>query len=323
MPRPPAYANIALLALATLTSFAQTRPSLMEDAGKENLPAQRLGVDDLIGVSVYDAPEFTRTVRVEPDGFIHLPLLKNGVPARGVLPGKLEASIAEALIREQILVDPVVKVTVVEYHSRPISVMGAVKKPLTFQAVGTVTLLDALARAEGLSPEAGTEVLVSRPQPSRDARGEVRATLVERVPLNRLLKDADPAVNFQLRGGEEIRIPEAGKIFVVGNVHKPGAFPVRDAGDNSVLKLVALSEGLMPYAAKLAYIYRRDDAGAKQEIAVPLAKIMERKEPDVPLQVDDVLYIPDNKARRNTVNVIDRVTSFGASTASGVLIWRR
>jgi polysaccharide export outer membrane protein len=182
--------------------------------------------------------------------------------------------------------------------------------------------LDALAKAEGLSSEAGTEVLVSRPQPSPDMRGEVSATLVERIPLSRLLKDADPAVNSLLHGGEEIRVPEAGKIFVVGNVHKPGAFPVRDAADHSVLKLVALSEGLMPYAAKEAYIYRRNESGGKEEIAIPLERIMERKEPDVPLQVEDVLYIPDNKTRRNAFNVIDRLTSFGASTASGVLIWR-
>ena len=30
---------------------------------------------------------------------------------------------------------------------------------------------------------------------------------------------------------------------------------------------------------------------------------------------------PDNKSRRNAVNVIDRITGFGASTASGILIW--
>jgi len=48
---------------------------------------------------------------------------------------------------------------------------------------------------------------------------------------------------------------------------------------------------------------------------------MQRKAPDIPLQVDDILYIPDNKSRRNAVNLLDRITSFGASTASGVLIW--
>jgi len=311
----------SLLVVMVSTALAQRPPSLMEEVGHENLPAQRLGVDDLVAVSVYDAQELTRSVRVEQDGAIWLPLLKEGIKAAGLFPRDLEASIAEALQAGQILVDPIVKVTVVEYHSRPISVMGAVKKPLTFQAVGAVTLLDALAKAEGLSADAGTEVILSRAQPPADGRGEAGAALLERISLNRLLRDADPAVNTLLHGGEEIRVPEAGKIFVVGNVHKPGAFPVRDAADHSVLKLVALSEGLMPYASNEAYIYRRNESGGKQEIVIPLARIMGRKEPDVPLQVDDVLYIPDNKTRRNAATIIDRIANFGSSTASGVLIW--
>ena len=102
---------------------------------------------------------------------------------------------------------------------------------------------------------------------------------------------------------------------------KPGAFAVRDANDNSVLRMVALSEGLMPFAAKEAYIYRRDEKGAKQEIPVALEKIMQRKSPDVTLETDDVFYVPDNKTRRTTFTVIDRITAFGSATASGLLIW--
>src|SRR5271155_5502435 len=211
--------------MACVAAVAQSRPNLMEEVGKANLPSQKLGVDDLVGVSVYDAPELTRTVRVETDGTIHLPLLKNGIAASGIFPGQLETSIRDALKQEQILVDPVVKVTVVEYNSRPIAVMGAVHKPLTFQAVGAVTVLDALAHAEGLTNEAGTEILLTR------------FDQVERIPVKRLMKDADPTVNYMLHGGEEIRVPEAGKIFVVGNVHKPGAFSVRDTQDQSVLKM--------------------------------------------------------------------------------------
>jgi polysaccharide export outer membrane protein len=299
----------ALLCLISFTAPAQIRTNLMAEAGTANLPSQRLGVDDLIAISVYDSPELTRTLRIETDGSIHLPLLKNGIPASGILPVQLESDIADALKSEQILVDPVVKVTVVEYHSRPIAVMGAVKKPVTFQSVGTVTLLDALARAEGLTETAGTEILVTR------------ADQVERIPVKRLMKDADPSVNFLLHGGEEIRVPEAGKIFVVGNVKRPGAFPVRDTADESVLKMIALSEGLSPYASKMAYIYRRDDSGSKKEIPIELDKIMQRKSPDVTLQIDDLLYIPDNKTRRATMTALDRITMFGASTASGLLIW--
>ena len=292
-----------------IVAIAQIRTNLMEETGKANLPSQKLGVDDLVAVSVYDAPEQTRTVRVETDGTIHLPMLKSGIPASGIFPGQLEASIAAALKDEQILVDPVVKVTVVEYHSRPIAVMGAVKEPLTFQAVGAVTLLDALAHAKGLSETAGTEIILTRDG------------VAERIGVKRLLKDADPAVNYTLHGGEEIRVPEAGRIVVLGNVRKPGSFPVRDQANETVMGMVALSEGLLPYAAKLAYVYRRDETGAKKEIPIELEKIMLRKSPDVTLQIDDLLYIPDNKTRRNTMTAIDRLTQFGASTASGVLIW--
>lgn len=300
--------ELIFLSLTTLC-MAQIRPNLMEEAGKANLPSQRLGVDDLVAVSVYDAPELTRTLRVETDGTILLPLLKNSIPASGIFPRELETNITRALKDEQILVDPVVKVTVVEYHSRSIAVMGAVKKPLTFQAVGTVTLLDALAHAEGLTNDAGTEILLTRNDKT------------ERIAVKRLIKDADIDVNYTLHGGEEIRVPEASKIFVVGNVKKPGAFPIRDGNDESVLKMIALAEGLLPYAAKIAYVYRRDETGAKTEIPIELEKLMQRKTPDVVLRVDDLLYIPDNKTRRATMTALDRIALFGASTGSGLLIW--
>jgi polysaccharide biosynthesis/export protein len=304
------------LAVAGLAA-GQARQSLMEEVGKDNLPSQQLGIDDLVAVSVYDAPELTRTIRVESDGAIHLPLLHNGVKASGLLPRDLEAAVAGELTAEQILVNPVVKVTVVEYHSRPVAVMGAVKLPVTFQAVGVVTLLDALAKAGGLNDLAGAEILVTRSQDS--VVGDRPVT--ERVSVKHLINDADPAVNFVLHGGEEIRVPEAGKIFVVGNVKKPGAFLVRDGSENSVLKLVALAEGLAPFHFRTAYVYRLDATGTRQEIPVNLDKILDRKAPDVPLQVNDLLYIPDNKGKRLTANVIDKLAGFGSSTASGLIVW--
>jgi len=299
-----------LLCTFAAVALAQSRVPVMEEVGKTNLPSQKLGVDDLVAVSVYDAPELTRTTRVERDGSVYLPLLKEGIPAEGLLPRELEAGIAGALKSGKILVNPVVKVTVVEYHSRPISVMGAVKRPVTFQAEGAVTLLDALARAEGLADDSGTEVLVTR-------AGEVK-----HVALKALLNDADPAANFALTGGEEVRVPEAGKISVVGNVKRPGVFPVRGPDDHTVLQLVALSEGLLPFAEKVAYIVRRDANNVPQEIPVELDRIMKREAPDLKLQAGDIFYVPDNKSRRTTMSIIDRITSFGSNTASGVLVWR-
>jgi polysaccharide biosynthesis/export protein len=305
-------------------AFPQVRPAVMPEISTSNLPvnlpAQPIGPNDLISVSVYDAPEFTRAVRVGADGQIRFPMLKSKIKALGSLPSDLETSIAEALAVEDLIVDPFVTVEVVEYASRPINVTGAVRRPLTFQAAGPVTLLDAIARAEGLTLEAGPEILVSRldPDPSN-----VNARTVQRIPVKELMEASDPNLNLKLEGGEEIRVPEVGKVFVLGNVHKPGAFAVQEASETTVLKMLALSEGLMPFASRKAYIYRREDTtGPKNEIAIELKKIMDRKAPDVALMANDILYIPDNSGRRTTMMAIERALAFGSTAGATALIYK-
>ena len=306
---------LALLSLGVVPALAQTKTAPMPEEGA-NLPAQRIGASDLIAVSVYDAPELTRTVRVDADGFIRMPMLSGRIKAAGLMPAELEAAIVKALQAEQLIVDPFVTVTVAEYESRPISVAGAVKQPIRFQAVGRVTLLDAITRAGGLSPEAGPEILVSR----TDAGSSSAAGLVQRIPVRGLFEAADPEMNIPLSGGEEIRIPESGKVYVVGNVKKPGAFPVQDAAQTSVLKVLALAEGLDSYASKQAYIYRREAGpeGKKNEIPIELTRIMQRKAPDVALLANDILYVPDNTGRRTAMTALEKFLLFasGATTAA-------
>ncbi|MGH9660157.1 MAG: polysaccharide biosynthesis/export family protein, partial [Bryobacteraceae bacterium] len=292
-----------------------------------NLPAQKIGPNDLISVTVYDAPEFSRTLRVGADGEIRFPMLKSRVMAESKLPSELEAAIAAALKAEDLIVDPFVTVTIVEYNSRPISVAGAVRKPITFQAAGPITLLEALSRAEGLGPDAGGEILVSRPQLRRNRGAEGSADpvphFVQRIPVKGLINAADPELNIQLTGGEEIRVPEVAKVFVVGNVRKPGAFRVDDGEETTVLKVLALSEGLLPYASKQAYIYRREGgSGSKNEIPIELRQIMDRKTQDVPLQGNDVLYVPDNTGRRAAFSALERILLFGSTAGATALVYR-
>jgi protein involved in polysaccharide export with SLBB domain len=97
---------------------------------------------------------------------------------------------------------------------------------------------------------------------------------------------------------------------------------MKDGADTSVLKVLALAGGLIPFSSKQAYIYRRKPgAETKDEIPIPLAQIMGRKSPDVRLSADDILYVPDAKGRRMSVAALERIAGFGAATASGLLIW--
>ena len=297
-----------LVAVAAALAALSAQP-----AEHSNLPAQPVGADDLLAVSVYGAPEYTRSVRVDASGAIRLPMLPEPVAIGGRMPPEIEAAIANALHRAGLLVHPVVTVTVLEYASRPVRVTGAVRRPASFQAYGRTTLLDALNRAEGVTAEAGEEILVTRRRPGADAQ-------TVRIPVVALLDGADPELNLALSGGEEIHVTEAAKVFVVGNVRKPGAFLTSPRNRLTVLRAVALAEGLSPFARKQVFVYRRRGAGAPEEIKVELGQILARKAADVALEPNDVLYVPDHTSRRITTQALERAVGFGTATASGVLV---
>jgi polysaccharide biosynthesis/export protein len=307
------------LVLLCGTLLAQTH-SVTPPEPSANLPAQTIGPRDLIVLQVYDSPELSRTVRVGSDGLVRLPMMKQRIKADGLMPSELEAVVSKAFEQEGLIVDPFVTITVAEYSSRPISVLGAVKNPMTFLASSPVTLVEAITRAGGLTPETGSEILISRNRLGPDG---LVTSVTQRVPVKALIDLADPQANLRLSGGEEIRVPDAGKVFVVGNVRKPGAFIVQDGAESSVLKMLAVAEGLSPFAASRAYIYRREASGPKNEIPIELSKIMDRKAPDAQLLPNDVLYIPDNRNKRLGMATLERMLLFGSTAGATALMYGR
>jgi len=285
-----------------------------------NLPVGKLGPDDLIGLSVYDEPELTRTIRVNTEGRLRLPMIQRQIQAAGLYPSELEKEITRALIEEHLLVDPIVTVSIVEYRSRPITVIGAVKNPLTFQATGKVTLLDAISQAGGLTPEAGAEILITRAATS----GDRSSPLVFRIPVQSLLEGVDPGLNRTLEGGEEVRVPEAGRIFVLGDVKKPGTFLITDGSESSVMKALSLSEGLDSFCSRTAYIYRVEGGrDSRNEIPVPLRNIMDRKSPDVPLLANDILYIPKATGKRASLKALESSVIVGTGLGAALIYTMR
>jgi polysaccharide biosynthesis/export protein len=279
-----------------------------------NLGDEPVGVGDLVYISVSGSPELTRSYRVSNDGTLSLPLVPEPVSVAGMVPESIARAVSDALIRGRILVAPIVSAAVLEYKSRQVTVAGAVRSPVIIQATGDLKLLDAIARAQGFAPDAGPEVIVSRLDNAAGDRNRIR------ISIKDLLSGKDPKLNISLHGGEEIRVPDAPKLFVMGNVRSPGVYRLNETEGSSVLKAMALAQGTLPYSTKKAYVYRVVEGGnERREIAIALRDILRRKAPDVQLQANDILYVPQN-GKLHAARLLDRITGFGETVGSGLII---
>jgi polysaccharide export outer membrane protein len=309
--------NLAITFISCFWMLSSQAPA-QQASTNTSLPVQKLGTNDLIQIQVFNFPEFSRVARITPSGTIQLPLVKQPIRVAGKVPAELETEIAEILRAAELVVNPAVTVSILEYGSHPVTVAGAVKAPVLFQAIGHVTLLDALTRAGGLAPEAGPEILVNR----RDVLGADGKTLTQHINAHVLFSEDGGQSNIVLNGGEEIRVPPAGKVFVVGNVKTSGAFAVTDNSDTTVLKALSLAGGVGAYPSAEAYVIRRDEmTGTKRRIPIDLKGILKQKTPDFPLLADDIFFVPDDKKRQQTVLILDRLSTYGAAIATGLIIY--
>lgn len=263
----------------------------------------RVGVDDTLAIAVLQAPELTLSVRVSPRGEILLPLL-GAVPVAGLTASEVIALLT-ARLREQYMRDPHVTVQVTDTPSHVVSIVGAVNKPGAVQIRGDKALLEVLSLAGGLTTEAGESILITRAPVS--AREGARTL---EVPLRALLEASDPALNVTIRGGDVVTVLQAPMIYIVGQVNKPGAFALRGNGDPlTVLRALALGEGLAPTAAKdSTIILRTTPSGERIEVPIRLSRILKMRDPDVPLQARDVLFVPVSGTRAAGKTALDAVS---------------
>ena len=277
----------------------------------------RVGPEDLIIVTVLDAPEFSRPVRVNAEGVIRLPLVKRPIPATGQTTAELEQTIARILVEEGLLREPAVSVTVREFQSKPVTVSGAVRMPVVFQALRPLPLTEALARAGGMSDTAGTEILITIPGSSDRPAQEVR------VPAHSLLTGGGPGANLLLHGGEEVRVLPAGRVYIIGGVTRPGPVLLSDDRPLTLLQAVSLAGGPTATASKKAYLLRGSEVDPqRQEIAFDFKKVMKQGDKNFVLQPNDVIFVPDSQLKRVTQGGMSAAATSFMYTLAGALLWR-
>ena len=171
----------ALLATLAPSSRAQRveTPQQTNDRLRELAAAPRaavppsdyvIGSGDLISVQVFDVPEISRELRVSQTGTIGLPLIPVRLHISGLTEMQAERKIQEVLEVNGLVSHPEVTVTVKEKKNRPITIVGAVAHPMVYEADRQVRLIDVIAAAGGIAPDAGDHVIITRPE--RDASSD-------------------------------------------------------------------------------------------------------------------------------------------------------
>jgi polysaccharide biosynthesis/export protein len=202
-----------------------------------------VGPNDVLMVTVYNQPQLSGKFAVEADGTLAFPLLGR-VAAGGLSIRRVEDTIREGLAKG-ILNDPQVSVTVDQYRSQQIFVVGEVRQPGSLPFTGSMSLIEALARVGSTTERAGMEAVIVRSSggtgaaPAQDVNTPNANTI--RVNLQSLERGV-LSQNVVLRAGDTIFVPRAETVFVSGQVQKPGEYAIREG--LTVRQALALAGGV-------------------------------------------------------------------------------
>jgi polysaccharide export outer membrane protein len=261
---------------------------------------------------------------VDFSGFIRLPLVGR-IQAAGLTIDQLETELVREL--KKYMRDPQVSVSVTEFRSQPVSVLGAVRNPGVLQVQGRKTLLEMISLAGGIDPEAGHSIKITRrkefgPIPLKSAvADETGEYSVADVDLESILEARNPAENIEVKPNDVITVPRGQLVYVMGQVKTPGGFVLRQRETLSALQALALAQGLDRTAKPQDARILRTVEGAPQrlEIRVDLRKVLQGKTSDVPLQPNDVLFIPNNVPKSAMIRGLEAALQVG----TGLAVYRR
>ncbi len=264
--------------------------------------AYRLGDGDLIEIAVYGVDEFQHTLRINSSGLIHLPLVGE-VEASGLTARQLEQKL-KTLLEGDLIRNPHVSVFVKEYRSQPLLILGAVNRPGQYQIVQHTNLIEVIAMAGGLGPEAADHIVLQR-RAALPVNGSAYSApdppQVVEIDLKELLTYGNLALNVPVQGGDVINVPErqVELFYVIGEVHRAGPFELPSDKKLLLTQAVALAGGPTRTAkAKNARLVRYDQQGVvRQDIALNVSAILKGEEPDILISPNDVIFIPGSNIK--------------------------
>jgi polysaccharide biosynthesis/export protein len=249
----------------------------------------RLGVGDVLSLSVYGEEGSVRDVPVDPNGNIAY-MLVGTVPAAGHTIDEIRASLQKLVSTK--LSHGIVNVVPVRFGSQTFTILGELNYPGTYLLEGNTTVLDAIAKARGI-----------RTGYFRNSTSEMadfqHATLMRKGQLvsldfDSLLHQGNATQNLELRNGDIITIPSSlvRSIYVLGEVNFP-----RTIGFFSAVSLVqALTEARgLKSTSDGRIIVVRGSLSKPEARVVNYYRIIKGRESDIRLTPGDILYVPPRR----------------------------
>ena len=218
------------------------------------------------------------------------------------------------VLKAKYLNDAHVNVFIREYASQPVTVVGSVRIPGIYQMKGQKSLWEMIAQAQGLDQlTAGNTILITR----KGTNGEADRTIT--IKTEDLVQNGQPELNVPIQANDVINVLQAGSIFVVGEVTRPGEFPLKLGKNVTAGQAIALASSFTREAKRGACkIIRIHSDGSKQEIVLNVGKILDGSHADVMMQPNDILFVPSNKIKTGLAKTLDSTIA----VVSGRLIYR-
>jgi polysaccharide biosynthesis/export protein len=269
--------------------------------------AAAISPGDLLEVSEAHTPEMRASVRVSESGTVML-TLAGEVHVGGMDETAAAHAIDAALIERGMLLHPQSTVLVRAYAGQDVTILGEVARPGIYSYTVHHRLLDLISSASGLGPNAGRLVTIAhRDEPST----------IHPVALDPTGSDTTTDHNPELLPGDTVQVSRAGLVYVVGDVIRPGGFPVDPAQTSTLVQVLSLAWGPGQNAALSKAILIREEPGGRTVTKLDLKRMLRGLDPDIPIRDRDIVFVPDSMAK----NLWNRTMESVVQSAVGVSIY--
>lgn len=274
---------VGLLAAASAAGLAQ------DPSPTRFVSEYRIGPKDQLEIKVAMTDRFNTLVRVTEDGKITINYIGE-VAVENLTTSELEKKLAQILIDKGMVLNPQVQVSVKDFQSSMVSVLGAVTAPGPVQLMGRQTLMQVISKAGGITRDAGREIIIIRRQPDGTSNSL-------HIPTEDLFMKGETKYDVPLEPSDivNVQIDREVQIYVMGQVKTPGALKVLQSRIPTVTQAIAQAGDFTERARKGHVVIRRKDPnGAEREIIVDVSAILNNKAKDYALQENDIVWVPQS-----------------------------